>query len=189
MVISDKFKKELNTINKEIEYILRSYIVTDYRLENFFKSLEKVRYNLLNEIKTYNNNVEFEQEKLCTIDAGYNAQCISDTLKIYIPETLLSFKHIKTHTYKRILLNVAEITKLYKGLFREKVFIIIKIFDNYTGWDVDNRTIKPIADGLIASGVIDDDRCEKMFYCVKGEYSDNPHTEVTIVNAENINIP
>lgn len=182
MIISENFKKDINILNKETSHILKSNIVTDYRLENFFKSLEKARYNLLNEIKVYNKNVEFEQEKLNTIDADYKAEVVGNTLKIYVPETLPSYKHMKTHSYKRILLNVAEITRPYKDMFPGPVLIIIKIFDNFTGWDVDNRTIKPVADGLITSGVITDDSMNKMCYCVIGKYSDTPHTEISVEN-------
>lgn len=185
MIISENFKKDINILNKETSNILKSNIVTDYRLENFFKSLEKARYNLLNEIKVYNKNVDFEQEKLNTIDADYKAEKCGKTLKIYVPETLPSYKHLKTHTHKRILLNIAEVTRPYKDMFNCQVCIIIKIFDNFTGWDVDNRSIKPIADGLIASGVIADDTMDKMCYFVVGGYSDNPHTEI-IVDKANI---
>lgn len=187
MVISDKFKKELSFLSNETNYILKSNIVTDYRLENYFKAIEKVRYNLLSEIKTYNKNVEFTSEKINTIDADYKAEIQGKTLKIYVPETMPSYKNIKTHTYKRILLNVAEITKPYKDMFNSQVFIFIKIFDNFLGWDIDNRSIKPIADGLIASDVIKDDTIDKMFYSVKGEYSEQPHTEIYICNGKDYN--
>ncbi len=187
MIISDKFKKELSYLNNETNYILKSNIVTDYRLENFFKTIEKVRYNLLSDIKAYNKNVEFNQEKIHTIDTDFKAEIQGKSLQIYVPETLPSYKHLKTHTHKRILLNVAEITKPYSNMFDGQVFIFIKIFDNFSGWDVDNRSIKPIADGLITSGVIKDDTINKMYYCVKGEYSDTPHTEITVEDAKLLN--
>ena len=96
-----------------------------------------------------------------------------------------SYKNLKTHAFKNILLNTAEITKPYTNLFKEKVIICIKIFDNIKGWDIDNKFIKPISDALILSGVIQDDNIDKMFYCVKGEFSEIPHTEVYISDAKN----
>ena len=105
-------------------------------------------------------------------------------LKIYVPETLPSFKNLKTHTYKRILLNVAEITKQYKGLFSNEVFIYIKVCDNIQGWDIDNKCVKPIADALIISGVIQDDNMSKMFYCAKGEFSEIPHTIIYVLDSK-----
>lgn len=186
MVISEKLYKELLAINEEINYILKSNIVTDYRLEKFLKNFEKSRYNMLSEIKLYNNTVDLNLEKITTIDSDYKCNIINNYLHIYIPETMPFYKNIKTHSHKRILLNVAEITKQYKGFFKDNVFIFIKIFDKTTGWDIDNRFIKPICDGLILSGVIQDDNINKMFYCVKGDYSDFPHTEIFIYDAKNI---
>lgn len=37
------------------------------------------------------------------------------------------------------------------------VLVIVKIFEKRKIWDVDNRTVKPIQDGLIHGGVIRDD--------------------------------
>ena len=130
--------------------------------------------------------MEFEYEKIKTIDNEYKAELLDNILKIYVPEVMPSYKNLKTHTYKRILLNIAEITKQFKGLFENEVFIYIKIFDKILGWDIDNKFIKPIADGLILSNVIKDDNITKMFYCAKGEYSENPHTEIYVFDSKDI---
>lgn len=182
MVISDKLKKELLSINREINYILKSNIVTDYRLENFLKQFERSRFNILFEINLYNKNVDLDIEKIHTIDAEYKADIINKNLIIYVPETLPSYKNLKTHSSKRILLNLAGITKKYKGYFKNQVFVYIKVFDKIQNWDIDNRTVKPIIDGLVLSGVIPDDNIQKMFYCVRGLYSDTPHTEIFVTD-------
>ena len=83
-------------------------------------------------------------------------------------------------------LNVAEVTKEFKGVFDSKVFIFIKIFDDITGWDIDNKYIKPISDALISSGVIKDDNISKMYYAVKGEYSTTPHAEIYVIDSSKI---
>ena len=70
-------------------------------------------------------------------------------------------------------------------MFKDKVFILIKIYDKILGWDVDNRFIKPISDALITSGVIKDDNISKMLYSVKGEFSEIPHTEVYVFDGFN----
>ena len=49
-----------------------------------------------------------------------------------------------------------------------------------------NKYVKPIADALIYSGVIKDDNITKMFYCVKGEYSKFPHTEIYVCDSAEI---
>ncbi len=187
MIISEQIKKNLLDLKQIIEYPLANNGMTDLQIENFLKRLEQIRYNLLAEIKLYNKNYEFEDEKIKTIDNEYKAELIDNVLKIYVPEVMPSYKNIKTHTHKRILLNIAEITKKFEGQFKNAVFIYIKIFDKIIGWDVDNRYVKPIADGLILSKVIQDDNISKMSYCVKGEFSEKPHTEIYVFDSDKIN--
>ncbi|MCR5146747.1 MAG: hypothetical protein K6B70_05340, partial [Clostridia bacterium] len=122
-----------------------------------------------------------------TIDDDYKAEIENNILKIYVPEVMPSFKNIKTHTYKRILLNIAEVTKQYKNLFQDEVCIFIKVCDKLLGWDIDNKYIKPVADALIASEVIKDDNITKMFYCVRGEFSEVPHTEIFVFDSKKMN--
>ena len=186
MIINEKINKQLKNLNNQIENTIKSNSLTDMQIESFLLNFEKVRYNLLSEIKEYNKNVEFEYEKIKTIDDNYKAELKDNILKIYVPETLPSFKNLKTHTYKRILLNVAEITKKFKGLFANEVFIYIKVCDNIEGWDIDNKYVKPVANALIISGVIEDDNMSKMFYCAKGEFSEIPHTIIYVLDGKNI---
>ena len=188
MIINEKMKKELINLQENIEIVLKNESLTNLQMESFLRTIEKSRYNILTEIKIYNKTVEFEYEKIKNIDNEYKAELTENILKIYVPEVMPSYKNIKTHTYKRILLNIAEITKQFEGLFADsEIFIYIKIFDKILGWDVDNKYIKPISDALILSNVIKDDNMTKMSYCVKGEFSDVPHTEIYVTNTKNIN--
>lgn len=185
MIINEKLQKNLLNLKQNVDLISNCNSLTDLQVENFLRNFEKIRYNLLSEIKIYNRNVEFEYEKIKTIDNEYKAKLTDNILKIYVPEVMPSYKNLKTHTHKRILLNIAEITKEYENLFNNEVCIYIKIFDNILGWDVDNKFIKPIADALILSKVIQDDNMTKMSYCVKGEFSDTPHTEIYVFDSKN----
>lgn len=186
MIISEKLMKDLLSLEQNIALITSNNSLTDLQLENFLKTFEKTRFNLLNEIKIYNKTVEFNYEKIKTIDDDYKAEFIDNVLKIYVPEVMPSYKNLKTHTHKRIQLNIAEITKNFAGKLSDEIFIYIKVFDKILGWDIDNKYIKPIADGLILSGVIQDDNISKMFYCAKGEFSEKPHTEIYIFDSKNI---
>lgn len=182
MVISDKLYNEIINLEKEIDMIVSNNSISDLQLETFLRNLEKRRYNILNEIKLYNKTVEYQTERIKNISDEYKADVKENILHIYIPEPMPSYKNLKTHAFKNILLNITEITKPYCDMFQEKVFIYIKIFDNAKGWDIDNKFIKPISDALILSGVIKDDNIDKMFYCVEGEFSQIPHTEVYILD-------
>lgn len=186
MIISDKLLNELVSLEENIHLLVENNKnINDIQLEAFLRNLEKRRYNILTQIKLYNKTVEYKTETIKNISDEYKAEVKGNILKIYIPEPMPSYKNLKTHAFKNILLNIAEITKPYANMFTERVFIYIKIFDNIKGWDIDNKSIKPISDALISSGVIQDDNIDKMFYCVKGEFSEIPHTEVYISDAKN----
>ena len=187
MIINENLQKNLLSLKQNVDLIVTNNSLTDLQIENFLRNFEKTRYNILSEIKLYNRNVEFEYEKIKTIDNEYKAELIDNVLKIYVPEVMPSYKNLKTHTHKRILLNIAEITKQYEGQFDNEVCIYIKLFDKILGWDVDNKFIKPIANALILSKVIQDDNMTKMSYCVKGEFSEIPHTEIYVFDSKNMN--
>lgn len=186
MIINENLQKNLLSLKQNVDLIVTNNSLTDLQIENFLRNFEKTRYNILSEIKLYNRNVEFEYEKIKIIDNEYKAELIDNVLKIYVPEVMPSYKNLKTHTHKRILLNIAEITKQYEGQFDNEVCIYIKLFDKILGWDVDNKFIKPIADALILSKVIQDDNMTKMSYCVKGEFSEIPHTEIYVFDSKNM---
>jgi len=186
MIISDKLLNELVNLEENIHLLVENNKnINDIQLEAFLRNLEKRRYNILTQIKLYNKTVEYKTERIKNISDEYKAEVKDNILKIYIPEPMPSYKNLKTHAFKNILLNISEITKPYANMFTKTVFIYIKIFDNIKGWDIDNKSIKPISDALISSGVIQDDNIDKMFYCVKGEFSEIPHTEVYISDAKN----
>jgi len=183
MILSDKLRKELINLEENIQSLITNKNINQIQLEAFLRNLEKQRYNILTQIKVYNNTVQYNTEKIRTISNEYKATLEENILKIYIPEVMPTYKNLKTHAYKNILLNITEVTKEYTGLFTDKVFIYIKIYDNIKGWDIDNKFIKPISDALILSGVIQDDNIDKMFYAVEGEFSENPHTEIYVFDA------
>lgn len=180
-MLTDKFIKELEELKKSIDFLLLNQnIMEDKDISKFLFGLEKHRFNMFEEIRILNaknSNIDIQ-----SINNQYKVD-YHKNLKIYIPEVLPKFKNLGNYTYKNILLNVANATKDYKNLFKNKqVCIFIEVFDNkkMNNWDIDNKTIKPIIDGLVSSRVIEDDSITKMFYCVKGNYDKKPHSEVTI---------
>ena len=186
MILDEKLTKELEKLEDETYNLCKKNNVSKLQLENYLKELEKRRFNILKQIKIYNVNNEILGDNIISISDNYSAIYEDKILKIYIPEIMPSYKNLKTHAYKNILLNIAEKTKAYDGLFGDKVCLYIKIFDTIEGWDIDNKFIKPISDALISSGVIKDDNIENMFYCVKGYYDyNNPHTEVYVTEQKN----
>lgn len=184
MILSDKFRNELINLEENIYSLINNKSVSQIQLEGFLRNLERKRYNILTQIKLYNNEVEYSTEKIKTINDEYKANFEKNILEIYVPEPMPSYKNLKTHAYKNILLNITEVTKQFAGIFEDKVFLYIKIYDNIKGWDVDNKYIKPISDALISSGVIKDDNIDKMFYSVSGGFSKIPHTEIYVFEGD-----
>jgi len=146
MIIENNLLKELVNLQGEIYSFIKSNNPSNEQTENLLRNLEKRRFNILNEIKLYNNKIKDENNKIDTLDNRYIATYNGDILRLYIPETMPKFKQINTFTYKRIMLNIAEITKPYSKAFSDQVFIYIKIYENQKNWDVDNKFIKPISD-------------------------------------------
>jgi len=186
MILSDELYTELINLENDIHKIRLNKAINDLQMEAFLKNLEKRRYNILNEIRIYNKTVEYSTEKIKNISDEYKAEVKDNTLKIYIPEPMPSYKSLKTHAFKNILINITEATKPFNDLFKDKVFVFIRIFDNIKGWDIDNKYIKPIFDALILNNIIEDDNIEKMFYCVQGEFAEIPHTEVYVTPQESV---
>lgn len=185
MILTKDLLEDLLSIENSIRSITLVQNPNNLQIESFLRNLEKRRYSILNQIKLYNKTVTYGTQKITTISDEYKAKFENNILKIYIPEVMPSYKNLKTHAYKNILLNIADKVKSYEGIFNSQVFIYIKIFDKVENWDIDNKFIKPIFDSLIVSNVIKDDNINNVFYCAKGEQGDNAHTEVYVTDVNN----
>ena len=158
---------------------------TDKKLERFLYVLEKLRFEIYEQVKFLNDT--YPVNEIHFINNEYKASLKDNVLSLYIPEKLPNLKNRSSYTHKQIILNIAEITKPYERLFYDKfVIVVVKIFERRKVWDVDNRTVKPIQDGLIHGGVIRDDNLFNCCYMVQGFYSDTPHIEVSVLEADKI---
>lgn len=147
-MLANKFELELEELKNEIDFMLQNKnIINEKNISNFLFLFEKHRFNLLDEVRIVNSTKSKDIE-IQSINSEYKVD-YHRLFKIYIPEVLPKFKYIGNYTYKNILLNVANVTKNYKNLFKNKqVCIYIEVFDNkkQANWDIDNKTIKPIID-------------------------------------------
>ena len=179
---------ELEDLRDETEFIINNEeVVENKHVENYLRSLERIRYNIFNKIKLKDKYEINEQDKINYLNNRYKATVENDVLKIYIPEVIPKYKNINNYAYKNIMLNVMEKTKEYKDLFNSKlVFVFIKVVENQRNIDIDNKFIKPIVDGLVLSKVIADDNISNMFYGVLGatDKKKNPYTEVYVFKGE-----
>lgn len=180
--------EELEDLRDETEFIINNEeIVESKHVENYLRSLERIRYNIFNKIKLREKYEVNEQDKINYLNNRYKATVENDILKIHIPEVIPKYKNINNYAYKNIMLNVMEKTKEYKDLFNNQlVFVFIKVVENQKNIDIDNKFIKPIVDGLVLSKVIADDNIANMFYGVFGttDKKKNPYTEVYVFKGE-----
>lgn len=185
MYINNSLLDELYNLEQNIESIVSNKNVNPKQMEEFLRNLEKRRYNILSQIKIHNKVSDYT-DRVKNISDEYKINTDGNSLNIYIPEPMPSYKNLKTHAFKNILLNLIELTTPYANMFQNRVCIFITVYDNIRGWDIDNKFIKPISDALVINNVIEDDNIDKMFYCVKGEFSTKPHTEVYVTNEKNL---
>jgi len=181
---------ELEDLRDETEFIMNNQdIVENKHIENYLRSLERIRYNIFNKIKLKEKYEVNESEKISYLNDLYKATIDNGILKIYIPEVIPKYKNINNYAYKNIMINVMEKTKQYKDLFNDElVFIFIKIVENQKNIDIDNKFVKPIIDGLVLSKVIQDDNINNMFYGVLGKTDKikKPYTEVYVFKGEQL---
>ena len=179
-----EIKAELEDLRDETEFIINNEdVIENKHIENYLRSLERIRYNIFNKIKLYNKYVVNEDDKLTYLNDRYEVTKFDNYLKIYIPEVIPKYKNVNNYAYKNIMLNVMEKTKEYKDLYKDElVFVFIKVVENQKNIDIDNKFVKPIIDGLVLSKVIEDDNIANMFYGVFGtsEKKKKPYTEVYI---------
>ena len=187
MLIPNELYNLLQELNVSLNTVLKfPYISgTEKKLEIFLYNLEKIRFEIYEQIRYLNNNML--DNEIHFIDNDYKANLQDGVLSLYIPEKLPNLTNRSSYAHKQIIFNIAEITKQYDKLFFDKyVIVIIKIFEKRKVWDADNRTVKPIQDGLIHGGVIKDDNIFNCCYMVQGFYSDLPHIEVSVLEADKI---
>ena len=181
---------ELEDLRDETEFIINNEeVIENKHVENYLRSLERIRYNIFNKIKLKDKYEVNEQDKINYLNNRYKATVENDILKIYIPEVIPKYKNINNYAYKNIMINVMEKTKQYKDLFNnELVFVFIKVVENQKNIDIDNKFIKPIVDGLVLSKVIADDNIANMFYGVLGttDKKKKPYTEAYVFKGEKV---
>ena len=181
------FLVELQQIKKQTDFILNNReIIENKDIEKYLRGLEKVRYELFNNIKLNNLEKNKVDEKINYINNSYRAKLENDILKIHIPEVLPKYKNISNYAYKNIMLSTAESVKEYKGLFKKNLtFVLIVVHENQSNMDIDNKYVKPIIDALVIQEIIQDDNITNMFYMVQGKNdTKKPYTDVFVMDAK-----
>lgn len=154
-----------------------------------YEHAEKTRLNL------YNAITEDIKRGYLTIE---NAPIISDwkaeiydtdKIKIYIPDYPPRINKISSLFRDIWIRNIANcIRNLENCPQYSKAFVWVKFFLPRKDWDIDNRDIKPIVDGIRYSRIINDDTYDNICYGFEGYFNELPHTEIYIINYDDFKI-
>lgn len=178
---------DLESLRKQTDFMINnSEILEKKDIERYLRSLEKIRYNLFEQVKLNNKNIIDENEKIDYINNEYKASLKDGILRIYIPETLPKYKYINNYAYKNIMINTAEVVKDYGGLFKTNLtFVLIIVHEKQMNMDIDNKFVKPIIDALVLQNIIQDDNINNMFYMALGKSdTQKPYTEAFVMNGK-----
>lgn len=118
----------------------------------------------------------------------WEATCQNGVIKIYIPDYLPKQRFLSKEMRNFWLKNmIFAIQSIVPAPHFDKIFVYIKMFIPGTIWDVDNRSVKVIIDGIRYSRLIKDDTFEYVAYGVEGSNMKPYHTEVYIFDYNKIN--
>lgn len=138
MLIPNELYNLLQKLNVSLNTVLKfPYISgTEKKLELFLYNLEKIRFEIYEQVRYLNTNML--DNEIHFIDNDYKANLQDGVLSLYIPEKLPNLTNRSSYAHKQIIFNIAEITKQYDKLFFDKyVIVIIKIFEKRKVWDAD----------------------------------------------------
>jgi hypothetical protein len=167
-------------------------MVYDDDLDNVCFYLEKARTELYKTVQLHNRNaIKQNDPSGCIVlppddwKAEYDGQVITVHIPDYMPMTR---KRVPGASERWVANMQAVLWSLPVCPTFDKAFIFIKVFAPYTNWDVDNKDVKAIINGIVRARVIPDDTCEHMAYGVDGKPDETPHTIVHIFSYDQLAI-
>lgn len=175
---------EKDTKTKEIIDMVKS-------LERFRMFLYKDAANYVKLIKSLKLTPDYERKLNEALKTKWKSEYDGIRIKIYIPEVPPTI-YIKTRNEA-----VGYFTELWKCRIQEtleqydfnfdKIFTWIKCFNPVSAYDVDNKFVKPILDGISRSRLIKDDGAGTVKYGFEGFFDrENPHMELYLYGDDNI---
>lgn len=125
---------------------------------------------------------------------GWNSSYENNRFKIYANDfpARLYWKKISTdidYLNQKLSRNISKMIRraMNTPVKLESVFVWIKFYMPIKHYDIDNSYYKPIIDGIVRSGLIDNDDFSTVSFGFKGYYNkENPHMEIYIYPKNNI---
>ena len=146
-----------------------------------YDSIERARIELYRAVNHTIKKGELPEIILPADDCKveYNGNVIKISIPDYPPKTRYAKQRAKQRWINNVLFAIRSIKPLPQF---KKVFVLVVFYIPDEDWDVDNRDVSPIINGIRYSRIIQTDSYQYVSYGVTGHYSEEPHTDIYIIN-------
>ncbi len=151
-----------------------------------YRAIDRYNTDILRQMET-DENYDGEKDFIIPPSERWDIKIENGYIRISIPDFLFRTNKIKREIYHRWAKNVRDaLWSLDKCSTYEKIFVYVKYFYPGKNWDIDNKAIKPIIDGIVRAGVVEDDTYNRVAYGIEGGIKENPLTIIYIFDYNDI---
>lgn len=150
-----------------------------------YESIERARIELYRAVNHTIKKGELPEIILPADDCKveYNNDIIKISIPDYPPKTRYAKQRAKERWTNNVLFAIRSIKPLPQF---KQVFVLIVFYIPSEIWDVDNRDVSPIINGIRYSRIVESDSYQHVSYAVAGYHSDVPHTNIYIIGDFNV---
>jgi len=162
------------------------------KIIQIYSSLDTLRLQLLKELEFKEKQLNLTHTNCAKYTTNWNGQI----LKISIPEVIphknikkdIQWKKETQSFWVRTIYNAINSSNISEPINFNTVFCYIKIFLPNTGpWDLDNRCIEFVINGIRYARLIKDDSAKYIKFLISGDIDKlNPRTEIYLTEAEKL---
>lgn len=154
-------------------------------LKKAYESIEKARMELYWAVNDSIRSGEKPDEVLPCDDwkIEYKNNAIKIVIPDYPPRTFYSKKIARQRWTNNVMFAIKSLKDIPAF---EHAFVFVDFYIPSKDWDVDNRDVSPVVDGVRYSRIIKNDSYEYLSFGFAGHYSKEPHTDIYIINGFDI---
>ncbi len=155
--------------------------IDEQALKKVYDSIERARIELYRAVNHTIKKGELPEIILPADDwkVEYNGRVIKISIPDYPPKTRYAQQRTKQRWINNVMFAIRSIKPLPQF---KKVFVIVVFYIPDEDWDVDNRDVSPIINGIRYSRIIQSDSYQHVSYAAVGYYSNDPHTDIYIID-------
>ena len=150
-----------------------------------YRAIDRYNTDILRQMET-DENYDGEKDFIIPPSERWDIKIENGYIRISIPDFLF-----RTNKIKEKFITDGQKCKRCAMVFRQmfrlrKIFVYVKYFYPGKNWDIDNKAIKPIIDGIVRAGVVEDDTYNRVAYGIEGGIKENPLTIIYIFDYNDI---